>query len=128
MAFDFSEGGSGSTPNREQLLNLAIGTAKSGNKEAARVMFTQVLSQDPRNERAMLWLASIARSRDERKEWLQRVLNANPNQEYARETLRKMQYTKSARDNRVLIIFGVAVGVLIVVAAIILIAAITAST
>lgn len=126
MAFDFSEGG-GAVPNREQLLNLAITTAKSGNKEAARVMFMQVLSQDSRNERAMLWLASIARSRDERKEWLQRVLDVNPNQDYARDTLKKMQYSKSARDNRVLIIFGVVVGVLIIVAAVVLIAAITAS-
>jgi len=126
MAFDFSEGG-GIVPNREQLLNLAITTAKSGNKEAARVMLTQVLSQDSRNERALLWLASIARSRDERKQWLQRLLDINPSHEYARDTLKKMQYSKSARDNRVLIVFGVVVGVLIIVAAVILLAAIAAS-
>lgn len=125
MAFDFSES-SGTAPNREQLLNLAITTAKSGNREAARVMFTQVLAQDKRNERAMLWMASIARSRQERVEWLQRVLEVNPEQEFARDTLRKMKYTKSARDNRVLIIFGVLVGVLIIVSAVILIAAISA--
>lgn len=125
MAFDFSES-SGTAPNREQLLNLAITTAKSGNRDAARVMFSQVLAQDKRNERAMLWMASIARSRQERAEWLQRVLEVNPEQEYARDTLRKMKYTKSARDNRVLIIFGVLVGVLIIVSAVILIAAISA--
>lgn len=125
MAFDFSDTG-GTTPNREQLLNLAITTAKSGNRDAARVMFTQVLAEDRRNERAMLWMASIARSRQERIEWLQRVLDVNPNNQYARDTLRKMKYTKSARENRVLVIFGVIVGVLIIVSVVILIAAILA--
>jgi Tfp pilus assembly protein PilF len=125
MAFDFSDMGA-AAPNREQLLNLAITTAKGGNRDAARVMFMQVLAEDKRNERAMLWMASIARSRQERIEWLQRVLEVNPNNQYARDTLRKMKYVKSARENRVLVVFGVIVGVLIIVSAVILIAAISA--
>ena len=42
-------------PNREQLLQMAINSAKSGNRDGARMMLRQVLSEDKRNERAMMW-------------------------------------------------------------------------
>ena len=45
-------------PNREQLLQMAVTTAKAGNRDGARVMLRQVLSEDRRNERAMLWMAN----------------------------------------------------------------------
>lgn len=102
------------TPNREELLQLAIRAAKNGNRESARVMFRQVLDEDKRNERAMMWMAKLAGSKNERRQWLNRVLLINPNQYAAKNALRKMQYSSSARDNRVLIIFGVVAGVLII--------------
>jgi hypothetical protein len=102
------------TPNREELLQLAIRAAKHGNRESARVMFRQVLDEDKRNERAMMWMAKLAGSKNERRQWLNRVLLINPNQYAAKNALRKMQYSSSARDNRVLIIFGVVAGVLII--------------
>jgi hypothetical protein len=41
-------------PNREELLQLAITTARGGNVRPARLMFEQVLRQDKDNERAMM--------------------------------------------------------------------------
>ncbi|MBZ0287193.1 MAG: hypothetical protein K8I30_06230 [Anaerolineae bacterium] len=109
-------------PNREELLQMAIRTARDGNKEGARMMFRQVLSEDKRNERAMIWMAQIAESKSERKQWLERALSVNPDNEQVKAALKKMAYKRSARENRTLLIFGVIVGVLIVLMVIILIA------
>jgi thioredoxin-like negative regulator of GroEL len=113
------------SPDREQLLKMAITSAKQGNKQASRMMFQQVLSGDPRNERALMWMAQLAETRQERAEWLNRVLAVNPLNEQASEALRKMQYTTKARDNRTLLIFGVIVGVLAVLGVVALILIIT---
>jgi thioredoxin-like negative regulator of GroEL len=109
-------------PNREQLLQMAINTAKAGNKDGARVMLRQVLSEDKRNERAMLWMAQIARNAKERRQWLVRVLDVNPDNEQARKQLKRMDYQTSAQQNRVLLIFGVVVGVLFVLMLVVVIA------
>lgn len=121
MSSEFSNGDS-QTPNREELLQLAINTARGGNKRPARLMFEQVLKEDKNNERAMMWLAKISDSKTERKEWLERVLRVNPNNEQAREALKSIAYKKSAKDNRVLVIFGVIAVVLIVLAVVVVIA------
>lgn len=120
-SFEFNESDS-QAPNREELLQLAIAAARAGNHKPARLMFEQVLKQDKNNERAMMWLAKIAESKAERREWLTRVLNVNPNNDVARDALKRMAYKRSARDNRVLLTFGVLAGVLIVLAVVIVLA------
>jgi Tfp pilus assembly protein PilF len=112
MAFDDSK----AIPNREDLLRRAIDSARNGNNDAARLMFEQILSEDKNNERAMMWLAKLADTKAERKQWLNRVLSINPNNDAAREALRKISYRRAARENRTLIIFGTIVVVLVVLA------------
>jgi hypothetical protein len=70
----------------------------------------------------MMWMAKIAESKAERREWLMRVLNVNPNNDAARDALKKMAYRRSAKDNRVLLTFGVLAGVLIVLAIVVVLA------
>jgi len=94
------------SPNREQLLNMAIQSAKQGNKQGARVMLRQVLEQDKKNERAMLWMAKTANSPTERKQWLQRVINVNPDNEIASRALEKMATRAEASENRKLATYG----------------------
>jgi Tfp pilus assembly protein PilF len=101
-------------PNREQLLQMAIASAKAGNRDGARVMLRQILNEDRQNERALLWMARIARNKKERLEWLERVLDVNPDNEQARKQLRKIEYRASAQQNRTLLIFGVVAGVMLV--------------
>jgi len=113
---------SSNQPNREELLQMAIRSAKAGNKEGARVMFRQVLSEDKRNERAMIWMAQIATNKAERKQWLERVIEINPDNDQARQALKKMAYKRSARENRTLLIFGVVAGVLIVLLLVVVVA------
>ena len=112
-SFDFPES-SPQAPNREELLQMAIRAARAGNRVAAREMFHLVWSEDKRNERALMWLAKLADSKAERRHWLQRVLAVNPQNEAARTALDRMQYKRSAKDNRTLLVFGVVAGILIV--------------
>jgi len=111
----FDDEKASNSPNREELLQLAIRAAQAGNNEGARVMFRQVLSEDRQNERAMMWLAKLAVTRAERRQWLTRVLRANPRQQSAKDALRRMDYKRSARDNRVLVMYGVIIALLVIV-------------
>lgn len=106
----------GEQPNREELLRMGIRAAKAGNKEGARQIFDRVLSDDNRNERAMMWMAKMADTRSERKQWLNRVLSVNPENTQAQQALTKIDYRRSAKENRTLVLFGVLTGVLIVLA------------
>lgn len=98
-----------SSPNREQMIRMAIETARQGNTQGARMMLQQVLQEDRNNERAMLTMAKISRSSDERQKWLERVLEVNPENESARTALDRMVYTSAASENRTLFYFGGAV-------------------
>lgn len=111
----------GLQPNREELLQMGIRAAKAGNTDAARLTFQQILSQDKRNERAMMWMAKIAASKAERKKWLNRALAVNPDNEAARKQLYKINHSEAAKQNRVLLIFGVVSGVMIVLGIVIVI-------
>ena len=121
MSFGVQNDG-GLQPNREEMLQMGIRGAKAGNRDGARTLFEQVLSQDKRNERAMMWMAKLAETKAERKKWLDRVLTINPDNAGARDALKKIAYTRSAKENRTLLIFGMVAGVLIVLAVVIVIA------
>jgi len=125
-SFDIQDSQS-QAPNREELLKMAITAARANNKRAARLMLEQVLKQDKNNERAMMWMAKIADSKTERREWLTRVLHLNPNNEAARDALKKMAYKRSARDNRTLLTYGVLAGVLIVLTLVIVLALVSST-
>jgi hypothetical protein len=120
MSFGLQNDSGSLQPNREELLQMGIRAAKAGNKDAARIAFEQVLTQDKRNERAMMWMAKLADSKSERKKWLDRVLLVNPDNEAAKSALKKIAYKRSAKENRTLLIFGMVAGVLVVLGVVIL--------
>lgn len=102
-------------PNREEMFQMAVASARRGQKQAARVMFRQVLDEDRENERAMLWLAKIASSPKERRAWLNRILDVNPANEAAIKALDGMDYQDVANRNRTFLRIGVVAYVSIVV-------------
>jgi thioredoxin-like negative regulator of GroEL len=87
-----------SAPNLEHLLQLGIRTAKAGNRESARMMFQQVLDSDKRNERAWLWMASIADNEVDRRRYLETVLQINPNNEQARKYVAMLDQAVSSTE------------------------------
>ncbi len=109
--------------NREELLQFAINTVRNGNKDGARMMFLRVWEEDKRNERAMLWLAKLAKDNSERKQWLNRVLKVNPDNQTAKSALQQMSHSRAASENRMLVLFGVIAGTLFIVAVLVLLIA-----
>jgi thioredoxin-like negative regulator of GroEL len=107
--------------NNEELLQLAIRAVKSGQHEGARMMLRQVHSQDRTNETAMLWLAKTAKTQSERVEWLNRVLEQNPDNEIAQKALKRMKYKREARENQMLLIYGTIGAVMVVVTLVIIV-------
>lgn len=102
--------------NREELLQLGIRTAKSGNAPGARVMFQKILDEDPRNERALLWMAYLAESAKEKRRYLTLTLKVNPDNATARRELDRMARAQEAGTNRTLLYGGIFIGVLLLLA------------
>ncbi len=75
----------------QNLLKSGIEAARGGNKAVARRIFEQVLRDDPQNELAWMWLATVLENPTERRKALQRVLSINPNNDRAKQALAKLQ-------------------------------------
>jgi hypothetical protein len=88
------------TPNKEQLYRMAVEAVKNGQKQPARMMFQQILQIDGRDTRAMMYMAKIAATTDERAEWLQRVLKADPKNQSAKKALGKIENRDMAKRNK----------------------------
>jgi TolA-binding protein len=118
----------GSAPNREELYQMATEAAKSGQTKGARVMFRQLLQQDKRDIRAMMWLAKLANSDTEREAWLERVVSVRPSYTQALEMLEKLRRGKIAKRNKRFLQVGSAVYVvgLTVICLLLMISAATA--
>jgi thioredoxin-like negative regulator of GroEL len=114
MAFEFDSDNRGQAPNREDLLRMGIAAAKRGNTDSARTILEQILQEDSSNERAMMWLAKLADTKAERQQWLNRVLSVNPNNQAAQDALNKISYSRAARENRTLLIYGAVAFVLFI--------------
>jgi hypothetical protein len=111
-------------PHREEMYNMAIAAVREGNSQGAKVLFTQILQQDPRNARAMMWLAKISRSKPERRRWLNRVLDIDPENATAQKLLDQMDYKDSSRRNKLMFRLGIgAYVVLVIVIALVLLVA-----
>jgi len=103
--------------NLEQLLQMGIRTAKEGNPQAAKLMFERVLATNNQDERAWLWLASIAKTEnndEEQQRYLETVLRINPKNAVAQKALAVIEQTRAKGQSRSLT-FGLFVVVLLVV-------------
>ncbi len=90
------------TPNLEDLLQLGIQTARAGNKPNARMIFEQVLAQDPENERAWLWMAAVAETPTDRIRYLNTVLQLNPNNSAAKKELERIHHRLESSNTQVI--------------------------
>ena len=90
------------SPNLEDLLQLGIQTARAGNKPNARMIFEQVLAQDPENERAWLWMAAAAETPTDRIRYLNTVLRLNPNNTVAQKELERIQRRLESSNSQVI--------------------------
>lgn len=108
------------TPDIPELTRMAVKAAKEGNKEGARVMFRQIVERDRYNEQAMTWLARIAKNKQEREQWLQRILDINPDNMSARQALENIAEQREEGYDRMVIIYGFAVIIMLILLVVVL--------
>ena len=82
-----------------QLLNDGITAAREGDKERARVLFEEVVAQDPENEKGWFWLASVAATDEERIVYLGNVVQINPGNERAQVLLDRLEAKQDSRPH-----------------------------
>ena len=97
------------SPNREELYRMAVNAAKQGQRKPARVMLQQLLSQDPKNTRAMILMAKLSGT-SERKKWLNEVLDVNPSHDEAIALLDKIDHSAAAKRNLMFYRYGLGGG------------------
>jgi len=115
------------SPNREELYRMALNAAKSGQRKPAKVMLQQLLSQDEKHIRAMMLMAKIS-GKSERKKWLKRVLEVDPDYDSAIDQLDKMEHGSTAKRNQAMFKYGLSAGagVVLLVALLMIITAVSA--
>ncbi len=78
------------TPNIQETLRQGVEAARAGEKLAARRLLQQVLMVDRRNEVALMWMASVSDTLEDRRAYLKRALQVNPDNERARQALERL--------------------------------------
>lgn len=77
-------------------LEEAIAAIKAGDKAKGRNLLADILQADLENETAWLWMSSVATSDEERRRYLKRVLEINPDNKAAQRGLAKLASKRSA--------------------------------
>jgi hypothetical protein len=77
-------------------LNDAIQFAQAGQREEARRLLWQVVRQEPNNEAAWLWLASVAADQEEYRQALTEALRINPTNTQAQQMMALLQASQPA--------------------------------
>lgn len=76
-------------------LEEAIAAIKAGNKEKGRKLLADILQADLENETAWLWMSSVANSDEERRRYLKRVLEINPDNAAAQRGLAMLKQKRT---------------------------------
>jgi len=84
------------------LLRKAIQTARSGRDLTARALFQDVVSLDPANEVAWIWLTGLLDTNEERIAACERVLGINPGNTAVRSYYKQLLAEQNALRNRAL--------------------------
>jgi ferric-dicitrate binding protein FerR (iron transport regulator) len=99
-------------------MRLGRRAAEDGNKDTARMIFNQVLDIDMRHIGAWMWLAYLADSRPDQRQYLQQVLQIDPNNQKAKAQLQKLDRELASADRSSL---GIGVSILILMVAAVLV-------
>jgi tetratricopeptide (TPR) repeat protein len=82
-----------SSEQAKELRRQGIAAAKAGQKDQARQLLQQSLRLEPNSEAGWLWLVSVARDQRERLFCLNKLLDINPNNEMALQSLQQLGLT-----------------------------------
>jgi hypothetical protein len=80
-----------STPELEALIEEAIVYVNTGETAQGRALLERVLEQDPKNDRAWVWMSACVEGAQQRRICLQQALNANPNNQAALDGMKVLE-------------------------------------
>jgi preprotein translocase subunit Sss1 len=78
----------------DELLQQAVSFVQVGDKGSAVKILKEIVTKDPKNENAWLWLAACFDKRENKIRSLQKVLEINPNNQKAKQALDKLTPTE----------------------------------
>jgi hypothetical protein len=81
----------------QTLLEQAVSYIKAGNTEGGKQLLIEVLKQNPKDENAWLWMSKCVTSISQKKDCFQKVLQINPNNQYAVEGLRRLDNVQNKK-------------------------------
>ena len=82
----------------DRLLEQGVAAAQANYKEQAEELLKQVVTMDPGNEQAWLWLSAVVEGIEEKKECLHRVIEINPYNPSARTGLRYVSHLREGYE------------------------------
>lgn len=68
-----------------------IATIKAGRRAEGRAMLERVLLTDPRNVNALLWMTEVADGNEERRKYLNQILEIEPDHEFALKGIKQLE-------------------------------------
>ncbi len=78
------------------LMQNGINQVREGRYTEAYQNFREVVSRDPNNEYAWIWISQTSPDRAERRQAIDRAFQLNPNSEHARQALTRLQSEEAA--------------------------------
>ncbi len=79
-------------------LQKGIKAARRGHKEPAQKLLGQVVQADPANEQAWLWLSKVVEQPEKKAQCLERVIQLNPDNQWAAQELAALQSQPAAAE------------------------------
>ena len=79
-------------------LQNAISLIKAGDRDGGRRLLSELLSRDPANEAAWLWMSSVVEQDEQRRYCLQQVLKHNPDHTVAQAALAHLQASEAEEE------------------------------
>jgi len=96
---DFKDG---RMTDHDHTLQTGIDAVRRGDKSTARAAFRRVLQTDPDNIQALLWLAGVASTREEKDRVLQQVIRLDPDNAVAQRGLQALGDSTDGAPNELL--------------------------
>ena len=82
-------------------LQKGIKAARRGHKEPAQKLLGQVVKADPSNEQAWMWLAKVVEQPEQKAQCLERVIQLNPDNQWAAQELAALQNQSAPADKTI---------------------------
>ena len=75
-------------------LQRAITLIKEGQKKEGGLLLAEIVKQQPKNESAWFWLSKCLKNSQQKMECLSKVLEINPQNDYVRKEIQRLQSEK----------------------------------